>query len=122
MKELWLCDIDWSVTDVMDVIRGLRVTHLDKLSLSLGCKLRDSALPDKHLCHLYTLVWWAAPVDILVMRTLLECFPSHSVRLHDCEILHCEEKITITNPPAEMVSLGSYNITSLCYIVITTSK
>ena len=121
MKALRL-DIDWSVTDVMDVIRGLRVTHLDALMLLYGCKLRDSALPDKHLCHLDTLWWMTAPVDIRVMRTLLECFPSDSVRLDYCEILHCEEKITITNPPAEMVSLGSYNITSLCYIVRTTSK
>ena len=122
MKELGLCDIDWSVKDVMDVIRGLRVTHLDTLMLWPGCMLRDSALPDKHLCHLYTLLWWKAPVDILVLRTLLGCFPSQSVTLDHCEILHCEEKITITNPPTKMVSLGSYNITSLCYIVITTSK
>ena len=106
MKKLWLGGIHWTVSDVMDVIRGLCVTHLDKLTLESPCDLRDSLLPEeKHLCHVNTLTW-QAPVDILVMRTLLECFPSDSAKLDKCKILHCEsEKIAINSPPREMVSL-----------------
>ena len=106
MKKLVLGDIHWTVSDVMDVIRGLCVTHLDELTLNPICDLRDSPLPEeKHLCHVNTLTW-QAPVDILVMRTLLECFPSDSVKLDKCKILYCEsEKIAINSPPREMVSL-----------------
>ena len=81
------------------------MTHLDKLTLCDDCELRDSALPDKDVCNVDTLTWHA-PVDILVMRTLLECFPFYSVKLHKCKILHREsEKITINSSPGEMVSI-----------------
>ena len=91
----------------MDVIKRLRVTHLNELGLWPDCKLSDSPLPeDKHLCHVNT-TRWEAPVDILVMRNLLEIFPSDSVKLVKCKILseQCEaDKITINNPPTEMVN------------------
>ena len=90
----------------MGVIRGLCVTHLDELRLLPDCELRDSPLPEnKHLCHVNTLTW-RAPVDISVMRTLLEGFVSGSVKLDKCKILHYEsEMISINSPPIEMASI-----------------
>ena len=106
IQELFLGDIHWTVSDLMDVIRGLCVTHLDKLALMPDCELRNSLLPeDKHLCHVNTLIL-EAPIDILLMRTLLECFPSDSVELETCKILptQCDaDKIVINKSPTEMV-------------------
>ena len=116
MKKVWLDNVHWSVAYLMNVFRGLRVTHLDQLILGRDCKLRDSPLPDKHLCHLNTLTWWAS-VDILVMRTLLDCFPSDSIKLEDCKILlerGGAEKITINNPSTEMV----INYILQCYLCL----
>ena len=105
MKRLWLNKLHWTVSDLVDLIRGLHVTHLDELVLRPSCELSDTPLRDKHICHVNALTW-RAPVDILVMRTLLECFTFDSVRLNKCKILYCEfEKIVSNNPPGEMVSL-----------------
>ena len=62
-------------------------------------------LEDSHLCRVNTLTWMV-PVDILVIRTLLEYFPPFSVRLDKCKILHSEsEKLAINSAAHEMVSL-----------------
>ena len=99
--------IQWCVSELMDVIKGLQVTHLEKLVLLFECQLKDSTLPeDKHPCRVNRMVWERAPIDILVMRSLLEYFPTDSVEPRQCKIIHCEsEKITINNPPAEMVNI-----------------
>ena len=97
-----MATIHWSVSDLMDVIRGLRVTHLDDITLMPECELSDSPV-DNHICPISKLTWMA-PVDILVMRTLLKCFTILTVEMESCRIMNCDtERVIFNRMPKQMV-------------------
>ena len=70
------------------------------------CQLSDSPLPEiRHICNVSTTTW-TAPVDVIVMRSLLDILPSDTLRLKRCSILPCaENEITLNNSPDVMVNI-----------------
>ena len=93
-------------------MKGLGLSHLDGLILYPECQLIDSPLRNiRHICNV-TITTWGAPVDFIVMRTLLKILPSATVELEGCRILPCKEKkMTLDNSPEEMVNI----VRGLCF-------